>query len=97
MIEYLLKRTDGDWFDVGGDIKTACQPISVPFERIEGWGDARIRVGSCDIAFSYEDPGIQVSFEGEIDPDLAHKVVAEVLERITRASGESGIALQISW
>ena len=96
MIEYLLKRTDGDWFDIT-DMKAACQPISAPFEQVEGWGEARIRVGSCDVAFSYEDPGIQISFEGEIDSKLAEKVAGEVLDRIMQLSGQTGAALQISW
>ncbi len=96
MIEYLLKRTDGDWFDTG-DMSAVCRPSTIAFETIDGWGDARIRIGACDVAFSYEDPGIQISFEGKIDPDLAKQVAEEVLQRIIAGSGQQGIAVQISW
>ena len=96
MIEYLLKRTDGEWFDIR-DFKAVCQPKTVPFEQIEGWGNARIRIGSCEVAFSDEIAGIQISFEGEIDGQLAGQVVSEVLERITATSGQTGEIVQISW
>ena len=96
MIEYLLKRTDGDWFRIG-DFKAVCQPRTIPFEQVDGWGNARIRIGSCEVAFSDEIAGIQVSFEGEIAEQLARQVVAEVLERITATSGQTGEIVQISW
>jgi hypothetical protein len=96
MIEYLIRRTDGEWFDVP-DLRSACRPITVAAVEIEGWGDARIRVGSCEVSFSYEDPGIQVSFDGEIEPEVAQKIVTEVLQRISEASGQAGTLLQISW
>ena len=96
MIEYLLKRTGGEWFEIR-DFKAVCQPRTIPFEQIDGWGNARIRIGSCEVAFSDEIAGIQISFEGDIDAQLARQVAAEVLERITASSGQTGEILQISW
>jgi hypothetical protein len=95
MIEYLIKPTDGEWFGLpaGSD---PYRPITVPYERDEGWGDGRISVAGCVVTFSFEDPGIQVSFDGSIDNALADKVVDEVKQRIEQVSGQKGEAIQIT-
>ena len=65
MLEFLLRRTDGEWFDNAWD---ACHPTTIPYEVVEGWGNYRIKVMGCEVSVSDEDPGFQISFENEIDP-----------------------------
>ncbi len=96
MIGYLIRRIDGEWFDLpqGSD---PYRPITIPFKREEGWGDGRILVAGCVVSFSYEDPGIQVTFEGDIDSSTAEKVVDEVRQSIEQVSGQKGRIIQIDW
>ena len=95
MIEYLIKRTDGEWFEFpsGSD---PYRPVTIPFKKVEGWGDGRIEIDGCQISFSYEDPGIQVSFQGEIPQELADRIVAEISQTIESESGQKSEAIQIA-
>ena len=54
MLEFLIRRTDGEWFDAGW---TACNPKSFPYEVIPGWGNHRIRVLGVEVSISDEEPG----------------------------------------
>jgi len=90
MIEFLIKRTDGDWFDLHtsrcGEV---LRPSSFPSHPVEGWGNHRIEIRGCQISFSYEDPGIQVSFEGDSLAEAeASQIVSEIAESITKATGQ---------
>jgi hypothetical protein len=73
MLEFLIKRTDGDWFDLRHEhLKEVLRPTSYSSKPIEGCGDHRIEVEGCEVSFSYEDPGIQVCFEsGAISGQVA--------------------------
>ena len=94
MIEFLANRTDGDWFDlpVGSD---AYRPKTVPYERL-GRDENAILIGGCQVSFSFEDPGIQMSFDGDIAEDLAERVASEVLERIREITGQQGELIRIT-
>jgi hypothetical protein len=94
MIEFLLKRTDGDWFDlpVGAN---AYRPTTVPYESL-GTDEGAILIGGCEVSFSFENPGIQISFDGDIAEDLAERVAFEVLERIREITGQQGTVVQIT-
>jgi hypothetical protein len=98
MFEFLIKRTDGDWFDLSFNQYSAVfHPKSLPSTKVDGWGEYRILVADCEIAFSYEDPGIQVSFECEnISEELATKIVEEICSNIIQATGQKGKVLQIT-
>jgi hypothetical protein len=89
-MEFLIRRMDGDWFDLHyGRFPDVLHPDSFPSEQISGWGDHRIRVLGEEIAFSHEDPGIQVIFEGNlIDPEQAGQIVQEIAENIMHATGQ---------
>jgi hypothetical protein len=91
MREYLIRRTDGEWFDLEysrfGD---ALRPSSFSAESIEGWGDHRIRTEGVEVAFSYEDPGIQVTVEGSLPPAVADQIVDEIRQNIERVTGQKG-------
>ena len=95
MIEFLVKRTDGDWFDlpVGSN---AYRPKTVPFEPTGPDEEGPIMIGGCEVSFSYEDPGIQISFDGEIADELAERVASEVLERIREITGQEGEVIRIT-
>jgi hypothetical protein len=95
-VEYLIRRTDGEWFDLGPTrYDPAPRPSSMPSRRVEGWGDYRIEAGGVEVSFSCEDPGIQVTFEGEVPEAVADAVVREVLSNITAATGREGRVVKI--
>ena len=68
----------------------------MPSRPAEGWGDHRIEVGGVEISFSYEDPGIQVTIEGDLPEELANAIVGEVLANITRVTGQQGRVFRIA-
>ena len=94
MIEYLVRRTDGDWFDFPPGSEPYA-PISIPYSKVEGAENALIEIDGCEISFSYEDPGIQISFNGEISASRAAEIV-ETRQRIEKVSGQSAGSIQIS-
>jgi len=96
MIEFLIKRTDGEWFDFPRE-SDPYRPVSIPYKQVEGWGNGRIEIDGCQISFSYEDPGVQVSFEGEIHEQRAAVIAEEIRQRIEQVSGQTAEAIQISW
>jgi hypothetical protein len=91
--EYLIKRTDGDWFNVHrDDYERTLVPKSLP------WGVATdsdfeycIEISGCQVSFSYEDPGILVVFEDDVfSAEEELQLVKEMLENLTRLKGEAG-------
>ena len=94
MIEFLVKRTDGDWFDlpVGSG---AYRPKTVPYETV-GTDEQAILIGECEVSFSFEDPGILICFHGDIVEELAERVASEVLERIREITGQEGELIRIT-
>ena len=99
MREYLIRRTDGEWFDLPIDkLPTVLRPTSVLSEPIKGPGDFRIRILDAEVSFSYEDPGIQVSFEsGTLSDVQTGQIVQEILTSITALTGQKGRIVQISF
>jgi hypothetical protein len=95
VIEFLIRRTDGEWFDFpqGSD---PYRPISRSYKVVEGHGDARIEVDGCEISFSYEDPGVQMSFEGDISQENAACIAEEVRLQVERVSGQAARVVQVS-
>lgn len=95
MIEFLIERTDGDWFGFPPD-SDPYRPVTIPFRQIEGWGDGRIEIDGCQISFSDEVPGVQVSFEGQVSQQRAVAIIEEIRQRIEEVSGQKAQAVQIS-
>ena len=91
MIEFLIRRDDGQWFDFHYDqIPEMLHPSTFDFSVVDGWGTHRIRIGDTDISFSDEDPGFQVCFEGDcIEEATAAKIVAAVAANITSGTAQS--------
>ena len=93
-MEFLIKRTDGEWFDLHrNDYAKTLRPRTLPSEVVEGWGDHRIRVAGVEVSFAYELPGFQVAFEGDIDEATARQIVDEVLMNIAEVTGQKGEVL----
>ena len=91
MVEYLIKRVDGEWFDLHvRDFKKAFRPNSDAFEQIGGEGEWRIRTQGVDVAFYYEDPGIQICIEGELSQGLIDDLVDEFRQNIELTTGQKG-------
>jgi hypothetical protein len=91
MAEYLIRRADGDWFDIPAPrAAEAYRPTSFASERVDGWGDWRIRCEGVEISFSYEDPGIQVCIEGELSEAVADQIADEIRQSIERVTGQKG-------
>jgi hypothetical protein len=90
-MEFLLRRTDGEWFDLRREqFGEVLRPSSYASRVVGGWGDHRIQVDGVHVAFSFEDPGIQVSFDGPIDATTASRIVQEVLASIEGKTGQRG-------
>jgi hypothetical protein len=91
MTEYLIRRTDGEWFDIpASNAADAYRPTSFASERVQGWGDWRIQCEGVEISFSYEDPGIQVSIEGDLPEKVADQIADEIRDNIERVTGQKG-------
>lgn len=97
MREFLIRRTDGEWFDLPHDkLLEILRPIRVCSRAIAGWGNHRIEVLGCELSFSLEDPGIQACFEtGVVSEEQARLVASEVLESLTRATGQRGEIVEL--
>ncbi len=72
------------------------RPQTIPSHQIEGWGDHRIKIPNGIIAFSYEDPGIQVIFENYSGTsDEALGMVKEILQNIENMTHEKGEIMEL--
>ena len=87
--EYLIKRTDGSFLDLPkSSFDSVLRPNSIPSEPVARWGDHRIKVPGCEIAFSFEPPGLQVIFQDPGFPQrIADQIVDEIRQNITRETG----------
>lgn len=96
-MEFLIKRTDGDWFSLHKDnFSQVLRPKSVQSEPCEGWGDYRIKISEGYISFSFEEPGLQISFEQYTGPpEHAHRIVREILRNIEEFSKERGSIIEL--
>jgi len=92
-LEFLIRRTDGEWFSLPppGQLAEVLKPQTVPSQPTAGWGTHRIKIPNGVIAFSDEDPGIQVIFEEYTgSEDEALRIVEEILANIESATGQRG-------
>lgn len=89
-MEFLIRRSDGEWFNLHANrFEEVLRPSSFATQSVQGWGDHRIEVRGCPISFSFEDPGIQVCFEGDgLTEAESMQIVNEIAENITAATGQ---------
>jgi hypothetical protein len=96
MREYLIRRTDGEWFDLHRmRWPEVLRPNTVASKTVVGPGDYRIEVKGAGISFAYEDPGIHICIEGELPEALSRRVVVEVLANIEQATGQRGRIVEL--
>jgi hypothetical protein len=96
--EYLLRRRDKDFclIDVS-KFSDVLHPNSFESEKISGWGDYRIKIGDCEIAFSFEEAGIQVFFEiCGIDDKKAEMIIDEICRNVEKEIKNPCYWIQIS-
>ncbi|CAN5590293.1 hypothetical protein BH20ACI4_BH20ACI4_31290 [soil metagenome] len=98
MKEYLIRRKDNDFCEVKlNRFDDVLRPNSFESTKIEGWGHHRIQVDNCAIAFSFEEVGIQISFENcEISDKKAQKIVDEICLNVEKEINSSCYSIQIS-
>jgi hypothetical protein len=97
MFEFLIKCTEADWFNLNSnEFNKVLHPSSFSYKAISGWGSHRIEVSGCEISFSDEIAGIQVSFEGTISEDAGLKIAEEICHNVVQATGQKGELLQIT-
>ncbi len=94
-MEFLIRCKQEEWFDLKCDrFQAVLKPTSYASAMVEGWGDHRICIRDVirdvEISFSFEDPGIQVTFENSCETTFAQKIVEEILDNLQRATGQVG-------
>jgi hypothetical protein len=92
MLQFLIRPNEEQWFSVpANSLATVCMPQCVAAEPSgNGEGDYCFMIGAVEVACSYEDPGLHIVFDGEIERALAHQVVEEILANVTRITGQAG-------
>ena len=98
MKEFLIRRKDGDFCLIHtSKFSNVLCPTSFASEKNDGWGDYRIKAGDCEIAFSFEEVRIQISFEMcEIRVENAEQMVNEISRSIEKELQTSCYWTQIS-
>ena len=97
MREYLIRRVDGEWFDLNvRQWPDVMRPNSMASKPVAGWGNHRIEVMGVEISFSDEDPGILMCIEGNLPDSMADQIIKEVLANIEKATGQRGRIVEIS-
>ncbi|HEX2320434.1 MAG TPA: hypothetical protein VHJ18_15735 [Streptosporangiaceae bacterium] len=71
-------------------------PAGLGCEQVDGWGDFRIRCGTTQVAFSAEDPGWPVAFDGPMPETDCERLVITLTQQIEQAAGEDCEWLQIA-
>jgi len=90
MVEFLIRRDDGEWFEFPFDrYPEVLRPLTIASRQVEGWGSHRIEVEGSEISFSDEDPGFQVSFEtGSLGVERAREIVDDICRSIETNTGQ---------
>jgi hypothetical protein len=96
--EYMIHRTDGEWFDLPYDrIADILRPATIASRRVDGWGSNRIVVEGEEISFSDEEAGVVVRFAtGATDPDRADQIMEDVRQNIEAKTGQGAEVIQIT-
>ncbi len=92
-MEYIIKRTDGDWFDLDKN-KMGDVFYIEGGQLFEGRGDYCLKTKSGMLTVSYEDPGLQVAFE-DFSKDQAEELINNMLRKLEEITGQKGEILPI--
>jgi hypothetical protein len=94
MHEYLIKAEDGDFLIPRGDsLAETLQPRGYDCGQVPGKGEYRIRCGEVELAFYFEDPGIQVVADTTDDPP--DTLVDAVAAQVAAATGRPTSVLRL--
>ena len=96
-MEFLIRRTDGEWFSLHKDhFQEVLKPKQPRTELCHGNGDHCIELPNGRVVFAFEDPGLHIMFEEyEGTREDAMRIVKEILENLTAFSGEKGEIVEL--
>ena len=96
-MEFLIKRTDGAWFSVHRNhFNEVLRPKTIRSTPSPGWGDYRISIPNGEIAFSFEEQGLQIMFEKYSGTkEEAVTIIKEILVNIRSLTGERGVIIDL--
>lgn len=95
MPEYLIRTTSGpsSWPAIPkSNLLDVLQPSGYRSVSVEGPGDLRLALGSCEMVFSGEDVGWQVWFEGDTAGHDTDALVSQVAQQVREFTGG-----QVEW
>jgi len=88
VLEYLLRPDDGDFLVVpAADFVDAFHPRATACVGVEGWGDYRYQCGEAEIAVSFEDPGVLLTIESDLDAAAIMALVEATGEQVSLHTG----------
>ncbi len=94
--EFLIRPVHAKWFELSqADWPLVMHPNTVPYRAVSGWGNYRITVEGVEISFSDEDPGIQVTFYGELPADVTDSIVKQIVANIKDRTGEESRIVEL--
>ena len=97
MIEYIIKRTDGEWFNLNISLyPKVFSSKKYNLKPTQGIGDYCLSFNDKLIEISYEYPGLQFAFKNNFDKNIAKELINEFFKNITQAMGQKGEILQLS-
>ena len=90
-LEYLIQPVDGGWFHYPGELHDCSifQPFNYPSTVLEGREVCCIQVANCEIYFSNEIVGVQVTVEtDEISLEAINSIIKSVANHIAAVTGQ---------
>lgn len=96
MHEFLIRRTDGEWFDLHIDrYPDLFLRDDTTDRRVDGPGDFRFQRSGVEVEVNYEDSGFHILIESGIDSSEAEQWVQEYLNRLCDLTYQKGSILQL--
>jgi len=98
LLEFLIQRTDEEWFSIPDDrFEEIVRPHSTASRPVLNRDVYTIEAAGCELSFSFEEAGIQVVFEsGAITEEAAGKLVLEIANNITMVTSQKSAVVQIA-
>ena len=98
MSEYLIRTASTHQLPAlhRGRLADVLVPPGFSCEQASGWGDFRMRCDATQVAFSAEEPGWQVTFEGPMPETDRERLISAITQQIGQAIGQPCEWLQIT-
>jgi hypothetical protein len=95
-LEFSVRPIDAPWFAIDPSMFSEIFRTSTQESReISGWGDHRIWVAGVEVAFSVEDSGIEISFEGDISDSDARRLSEEIRANVERVTHQAATLIPL--